>query len=29
MTEPIPKENERFLIPYFLDKKNIEMFRIP
>ena len=29
MTKPIPKENERFLIPYFLDKKNIEMSRIP
>ena len=29
MTEPIPKENERFLIPYFLDRKNIEMSKIP
>ena len=29
MTEPIPKEIKRFLIPYFLDKKNIEMSRIP
>ena len=29
MTKPIRKENERFLILYFLDPKNIETSRIP